>query len=298
MDGFVKYKIPYLNTKEARNRLEHPLEDTFERISNGSLDPNIFPFYHVGVTLTAGDCKPGPAGEYLLETPCVINGCQTINIADRFLRRLEKEKADEKLKRFRSIPVLAKVVVAATDEQVREIANCNNRQNPIEAWQLFSNEPIHVRIEEAFEQIGVFYERQRGKFDAEMKHVENLNRYYATNKTKITVEELGQLITLCRRQIQIAAKPSEIFTTKQTHDEVFDWTILPNPRMRTTSEPGSARRRVESVRLRPFRKEPQNAESRSSSKVGRSLRAQRVRVECAHQTLNLAFEAISQAVPC
>lgn len=215
----------FLSTKESRVRLEHPLEDTLERICAGGLDPAIFPFYHVGITLTARDCKRPGNGVYLLETPNVINGCQTINIADRYLKKLEKEKAEGKIDRFRAVPVLAKIVIAANEDQQREIANCNNRQNPIESWQLFSNDPIHIEIEEAFRAKGVFYERQKGKFDAEMKSAENISRYFNTNNTKITVQDLGQLIALCRREVQLAAKPSDIYASKQVHDKVFDRTI-------------------------------------------------------------------------
>jgi len=217
----------YLNTKEARTRLEHPLENTLEKMCSGELDPKLFPFYHVGVTLTAGSCAPVPERGFSLETPFVINGCQTINIADRFLRHLEKEKerAAAKIEKFRKIPVLAKIVIGATDEQVREIANCNNRQNPIESWQLFSNDPVHVEIEMALASVGVFYERQKGKFDADMRFTDTLNRYFNTNGTKITVMELGQIICLCRRQLQLSAKPSDIFASKQVHDQSFDRTI-------------------------------------------------------------------------
>ncbi len=222
---FEKNVRLYLATKEAKTRLEHPLEDTLEKMCSGELDPKLFPFYHVGVTLTAGSCTPVPEKGFSLETPFVINGCQTINIADRYLRRIEKEKAAAKIGRFHEIPVLAKIVIGATDEQVREIANCNNRQNPIESWQLFSNDPVHVEVEMALAEVGVFYERQKGKFEADMKFAEALNRYHNTNNTKITVMELGQIICLCRRQFQLSAKPSDIFASKQAHDQVFDRTI-------------------------------------------------------------------------
>jgi hypothetical protein len=54
--AFEKNVRLYLNTKEAKARLEHPMEGTFDQICDGSLDPNIFPFYHVGVTLSATGC--------------------------------------------------------------------------------------------------------------------------------------------------------------------------------------------------------------------------------------------------
>jgi hypothetical protein len=223
---FEKNVRLYLDTKESRNLLEHPLQNTLDRICDiereDKLDSAIFPFYHVGITLTAYEYRSPMAGIHQLQSPYVINGCQTINIADRYLRELEKKKSTDKIARFRTIAVLTKIVVAANDAQVREIANCNNRQNPIDSWQLFSNDPIHIAIENAFENEGVFYERQKGKFDAFMKNAAAIARYYNTNGTKITVQDLGQLISLCRRRFKLAAKLSDIFIDKNSHDEVFD----------------------------------------------------------------------------
>lgn len=222
---FEKNVRLYLNTKEARDRLEHPMEDTFDKICAGELSPNIFPFYHVGVTLTADGLVDDGKGVFSLLTPFIINGCQTVNIADRYLKRLEKEKAAPMLDRFKVIPVVAKVVIGATSEQIREITNCNNRQNPIEGWQLFSNDPIHIEIEMALADIKVFYERQKGKFDAEMKNASAAARFDNTNNTRITVFDLGQIICLSRKQLQLSAKPSDVFASKQVHDGVFDWGV-------------------------------------------------------------------------
>ena len=215
----------YLATKDARVRLQHPLEDTLDRICTAQLEPSIFPFYHVGITITASARSLIADRAFGFEAPHIINGCQTINIADRYLKKLEKEKATEKIGRFKQIPVLAKVVIAADNETIREIAICNNRQNPIESWQLFANDQTHMEIEEALLGIGVFYERQKGRFDAEKRFAHFVNQYPNTNGTKITVQDLGQLITLCREEIQLAAKPSEIYASKKNHDAVFDSTV-------------------------------------------------------------------------
>ena len=217
---FEKNVRLYLNTKEAKARLEHPLEETLEQICAGSLDPNIFPFYHVGVTLAATGCAR-VNGNLSLDAPYIINGCQTVNIASRYLTKLEKAKASGKIERFRSIQVIAKVVTRASNAQLREIANCNNRQNPIEPWQLFSNDPIHVEVEASLRDVGVFYERQKGRFEAEITRLSALQTYSNTNGTYVTVEGLGQVICLCRRQMQLAAKQSEIFVNKERHDSVF-----------------------------------------------------------------------------
>jgi hypothetical protein len=131
---------------------------------------------------------------------------------------------------FKRIKVIAKVVVGTTNDELKEITNSNNRQNPIENWQLFSNEPIHIEIESTLKDIGVFYERQKGKFDSVMKNTDNAKHYYATNGTYIRVADLGQIIALSRCNLQWAAKSSEIFLNRDNHNEIFDHTVSKYPR--------------------------------------------------------------------
>lgn len=220
-------RLSLIGSKDARQRLVHPMEDTLQSITAGKLNPNIFPFYHVGVTIAAPSAVPEDSENVLsLESPSIINGCQTIAIANEYLKRLERSKADAaRIDTFRQIKVIAKVVVGTSNEELKEITNSNNRQNPIENWQLFSNEPLHIDIESELKEIGIFYERQKGKFDAVMKITDNAQHYYATNGTYIKVVDLAQLIALSKKNLQWAAKPSEIFLNKINHDKIFDRSV-------------------------------------------------------------------------
>ncbi|PYL05604.1 MAG: hypothetical protein DME33_16045 [Verrucomicrobia bacterium] len=123
-------RLSLLGTKEARERLLHPMEETLDAVTSGKLSPNIFPFYHVGITISA--TSAGADGENLLnlEAPSIINGCQTITIANEYLKKLEKQKNDAGIELFRQIKVIAKVVVGTRDDELKEITNCNNRQKP------------------------------------------------------------------------------------------------------------------------------------------------------------------------
>lgn len=220
-------RLSLIGSKDARQRLVHPMQETLQSITTGELSPNIFPFYHVGVTIAAPSAAPEDSENVLsLESPSIINGCQTIAIANEYLKRLERNKADSaRMETFKQIKVIAKVVVGTSNEELKEITNSNNRQNPIENWQLFSNEPLHIDIESELKEIGIFYERQKGKFDAVMKIADNAQHYYATNGTYIKVVDLAQLIALSRKNLQWAAKYSEIFLNKVNHDKIFDRTI-------------------------------------------------------------------------
>lgn len=214
-------RLSLYDYKDAKNRVVTPMENTFEQICKGNLSPNIFPFYHVGITISATTNSSDVSNEIALETPYVINGCQTITIADRFLRELENKKDISSIEKFKEINVLAKVVIGTNDEELKEITNCNNRQNPIENWQLFSNDPIHIEIESSLLDCEVFYERQKGKFKSLMNKTDIIKNYSKTNQTFIDVETLGQIIALSKGNYQWTAKPGEIFLNKQNHDSIF-----------------------------------------------------------------------------
>jgi hypothetical protein len=50
-DKNVRLSLMY--NKEARDRLVSPMENTLDQITQGKMSPAIFPFYHVGVTISA-----------------------------------------------------------------------------------------------------------------------------------------------------------------------------------------------------------------------------------------------------
>jgi hypothetical protein len=214
-------RLSLYDYKDSKNRVVTPMEATFDQICKGQLSASIFPFYHVGITISATTNSSESANEISLETPYVINGCQTITIADHFLRELENKKNTEAIDKFKEINVLAKVVIGTNDEELKEITNCNNRQNPIENWQLFSNDPIHIEIESSLLDLEIFYERQKGKFNALMHKSDIVKNYSKTNQTFIDVEIVGQIIALARGNYQWTAKPSEIYINKQNHDSIF-----------------------------------------------------------------------------
>lgn len=218
-------RLSIIKLKKAKDRIVHPLKETIGDICAGTLNPNIFTFYHNGITISSKDYDR--AGDIIsLEEPTIINGCQTTTIANDYLYKLEKQHKEQEIERFKKINVIAKIVTETTEEVLKEITNANNRQQPIDDWQLFSNDRIHIQIENALKDLGIFYERQEGKFEAAISKTDNVKDYPNTNKTYIKVKELGELICLSRRELQFAAKPSLIFLNKKNHDRIFDSSIL------------------------------------------------------------------------
>ncbi|MBE0552004.1 MAG: AIPR family protein [Ignavibacterium sp.] len=222
-------RLSLMKTKEAKERLVNPMEETLTNIVTGKLSASIFPFYHIGVTLAANSSDQNNSDELNIEAPSIINGCQTIVIANEFLKKLERSNKTEEIEKFKEIKVIAKVVIGTSNAQLMEITNSNNRQNPIENWQLFSNEPIHIEIESSLKDYEIFYERQKGKYDSVMKTAENAKNYSNSNGTFIKVVDLAQIVALSRRKLQWAAKPSDIFINKENHDTIFNNQVAKYP---------------------------------------------------------------------
>lgn len=221
-------RLSLYSFKDSKHRVVSPMKETLNEICNGNLDPTIFPFFHGGITISAirtEDCDND--NEAVLESPFVLNGCQTITIAHHYFKEIEKEH--EKVERFKKINLIAKIVSGAESKIVREITICNNRQNPIEDWQLFSNDPIHCNIEDSLKDLGVFYERQKGKFQSIVKKTEEYAQYNNTNATFVSLELLGQIISVCKRDHQFSAKPSLIFISPDHHARIFDENIHKYP---------------------------------------------------------------------
>jgi hypothetical protein len=217
-------RLSLKNHKKAKDKLVAPMETALHKICNAKLPSEMFTFYHGGVTLAVASLD-GSSTLMKLESPSVINGCQTITIANEFLKKIEREQDQVKLNRFKEIKVVTKIVVGALEEYLREITNANNRHNSIDNWQLYSNSPIHVEIELSLKGVGVFYERQEGKFEASKDKPSFQQEYFNTNKANISVQTLGQLIALSKRNLNWAAKKSEIFSKSENHDKIFDKTI-------------------------------------------------------------------------
>ncbi len=207
-----------------KDKLVNPMRETLDQITSKRVHPNLFPFYHVGVTIAAPRSPENTPENLSLEEPSIINGCQTITIANAYLAELEKANNTEAIDRFKQINVVTKVVIGVSDDEIKEITNANNRQNPIENWQLFSNELIHIEIEDLLKAVGIFYERQKGKFET-MKNCDTARQFTNTNNTYIKMLDLAQVMALSKGKLDFAAKPSDVFARKTNHEEIFGSSI-------------------------------------------------------------------------
>lgn len=64
-----------------------------------------------------------------------------------------------------AIRVLAKIVAGCDDKFTVNVTICNNRQNPVEPWNLRASDWMQLELQDKFRKdLGIFYERQENWF--------------------------------------------------------------------------------------------------------------------------------------
>ncbi len=183
--------------------------------------PELFAFYHNGVTVTGRSAGPAPGGIYIAE-PYVLNGCQTIKNAFLFLNdprlreRIDREK-------WNHIMVPLRVVATHNDDLIRTVTINNNRQNAISYASLRSNDPVQIELEQRFRGRGIFYERQQGAFsNLESSDPERFaEEYPKTNNRCVNMIDLARSTAAAMGEAGWAERPGHLFEIDSRYARCF-----------------------------------------------------------------------------
>ncbi|MBJ6799724.1 AIPR family protein [Geomonas propionica] len=121
------------------------LRSAYQKIIEGgesSQDFELFPFKNNGITISCTGIGV-QNNQILVKCPQVVNGQQTI----RTWEKVYNQHTEYNKPLLEKIPVVVKFVQLPNESLVRQVAFANNRQNPVSADILRSNEPVLVRIE-------------------------------------------------------------------------------------------------------------------------------------------------------
>ena len=149
-----------------------------------------------------------------------MNGAQTINTLARFIEDLERQpdyKAHEKI--LKNIEVIGKIITNCSQEFVTQITISNNRQNPVESWNLRANDMIQLEFDDKFRQDGIFYERQENSFanlrDADMEEL-GIEQH-----KEIKIKKLAQTFLALQGDIDKAATIGKVFESDVLYEKTF-----------------------------------------------------------------------------
>jgi hypothetical protein len=215
-DSNIRYG---LGESEAVNRaISNALKQI---ILDRSEHPSTFAFNHNGVTLYAEKVEPLENG-FCLTTPRLLNGAQTVTTLAGFLKKnKDNPKLLESMDAFQDTRVLCKIITNAETKFVTRVTINNNRQNPVEPWNLHANDLIQLELQQKLrDDLGIYYERQENAFN--QLSTEDLEDYGITEESKaIQMLKLTQTFVITDGQISRMSNMRRIFEEDKIYEQVF-----------------------------------------------------------------------------
>jgi hypothetical protein len=208
-----------LPESEAVNRA---ITKAFRRIIIDPVDdPSVFSFNHNGVSFAAEKIEPDD-GMYKVTEPRLLNGAQTVTTFARFLKDNEDHPAlKENKNRLEGIKVLCKIISEADQPFVTTVTINNNRQNPVEPWNLHANDFIQLELQDKFrDDLGIYYERQEQAFEGLSD--EELDESGIQERTPITLLRLTQTFLVVDGDIDKMSSIRRVFEDDKIYDQVFN----------------------------------------------------------------------------
>jgi hypothetical protein len=209
-----------LGSSEAVNRA---LSRTFKNIVLDDKEhPAVFAFNHNGITLFAEKIEQLD-GCCHITAPRLLNGAQTITTFQEFL---EKNKDNKRLEERRhaldDLHVLCKFITHAEPPFVTSVTINNNRQNPVEPWNLRANDKIQLEIQDRLrDELGIYYERQKNAF--ENLSEEEMEEEQITEEGKaIELVKLAQTFLVSDGNIAAISNMRRVFEDDGAYDQVFN----------------------------------------------------------------------------
>ncbi len=206
------------------------LTRAFRRIVLDGKDlPSVFPFNHNGMALSAEALEQDDGGTRIIE-PRVLNGVQTLITLERFLTaHSEGDGFKQASRKLDGVKVLCKVVTRAQPDFVTTVTVSNNRQNPVEPWNLRANDRIQLELQDKFlDQLGIYYERQENAFSGLSED----------DLSELGIKELRaiQLVPLARTFLVADGDIDKLQRLRQVFDDDYQYAQMFSPgRLRVDS---------------------------------------------------------------
>jgi len=184
--------------------------------------PKAFAFNHNGVALFAEQLDQID-GQFKITEPRLLNGAQTIMTFARFLNANEGNKTlTDRKNALEDIRVLCRVITDATAQFVTGVTINNNRQNPVDPWNLHANDMIQLELQDKFrDDLGVYYERQESAFqnltDEDLEE-QGITHYKAK---AIELTRLARTFVASDGDIDKLSRFREIFEDDRIYNQVF-----------------------------------------------------------------------------
>lgn len=193
-------------------------------VINKKVSPEYFTFHHNGVTLFA-EKLDGENGTTKIVEPRVLNGAQTITTLSRFIEDIQKHpNFAEYEMTLKQIEVIGKIITNCSQEFVTQVTISNNKQNPVESWNLRANDLIQLEFEDKFREDGIFYERQENSF-ANLRD-SDLEELGIEHYKELKIKKLAQTFLAIQGEIDKISEIGKVFETDSLYEKTFQTAFL------------------------------------------------------------------------
>jgi hypothetical protein len=161
-------------------------------------------------------------GQFKITEPRLLNGAQTVTTFARFLKANEGNKLlVERRSELERIHVMCRIITQAPPEFVTMVTINNNRQNPVEPWNLHANDMIQLEIQDKFrDELGIYYERQDRAF--ENLSDEELEEQGITEYKAIKLTGLARTFLVSDGEVDKLTRFREVFEDDRVYNQVFN----------------------------------------------------------------------------
>ncbi len=214
---FFERNIRYgLGSSEAVNRAI--LRSLKSIILDGRDAPEVFAFNHNGISLFAEKIEHIDS-RYHIVAPRLLNGAQTVTTFSEFLEsNIDNPKLTERKAIVETLFVLCKIITQASQEFVTTVTINNNRQNPVEPWNLHANDMIQLQIQDTLkDDLRIYYERQENAFQSIDMEEEGI-----TEAKAIELVKLAQTFLVSDGNIQRLSNMRQVFEDDNVYAQVFN----------------------------------------------------------------------------
>ncbi len=195
------------------------LSRALKQIAVDGESPLVFAFNHNGITLAAEHLEKIDSN-YHITSPRLLNGAQTVTTFDEFIKaNAENPLVEERKQALDEVRVLCKIITKATSDFFTSVTINNNRQNPVEPWNLRANDLIQLQLQEKFkDDLGIFYERQENAFEA----LDNLDEEGITEIKPIQIRPLAQTFLLTEGEVDKTQSMAQVFEDDRIYGLAFN----------------------------------------------------------------------------
>ena len=257
LDRNIRFGLSSDNTPNTKIR-----EALSDIVIKEKVSPDVFAFNHNGVTLAAEQIS-FDGEEAIIKVPRLLNGAQTVTSVERFLADNDGNPViDRNANVLESIKVLGKIVVDDPfSDFVTNVTICNNRQNPVEPWNLRANDRIQCDLHDKLrEEARVFYSRQENAF--RNHSFEDLEEMGVETSRDIKIRPLAQTFLAVQGEIARMSQLPEVFENQKWYEDTFRESYLQ----------GDARKIVIAYKIHLVLKDPlSRLEERSSQKHAQAI---------------------------